>query len=145
MLLWLGSIKGYKKSYLFLYWIYNTHIDILKNNIIDNNKNLDIYGIIDILLFFFGISWYNFLMDKLTDKNINSMITYRISLNKLDSHTAFEMTKQMLYDYYLTNHKYNKKIYNLYKDYDFIKFISKCIQSTITIDDIYIVCLRMVK
>ena len=27
MLLWLGSIKGYKKSYLFLYWIYNTHID----------------------------------------------------------------------------------------------------------------------
>lgn len=27
MLLWLGSIKGYKKSYVFLYWIYKTHID----------------------------------------------------------------------------------------------------------------------
>ena len=32
MLLWFGSIMGYKKSYAFLYWIYNKNIDGIQDD-----------------------------------------------------------------------------------------------------------------
>jgi len=106
--------------------IYNTHIDILLQKDVDL-LNLDVYGVLDIVLYYFNIIW-NKLISILFKNGYNNIEEYRKFLYKMDNN---RITKKMI-DKYLYTYNVDKKISNLISN-----ILEKALKSTITYEDIF--------
>ena len=125
--------------------IYNTHICFLENNLI-NIDSYDIYGLIDILLYFTGISLYKLMIEMMDINNnkITNLKDFRIYLKNENNLIIIDIIKKSLLSYFkkfMGNYIINSeliRLQNLYQSNIFINIINKICKSTIDYNDLYI-------